>query len=152
MQLTWSTNTVSMKTKELSKEVKHKMAEKHNSGEAYKKISKTPIIPLSMVKSLRSGRHITYPDSTHIRLPIQTQHPGKQETGSGCDCPTMTLKELQGSMSEMVVSVHQSTISCSLSNACSYGQVARKRPSLKKTHLKSHMGFTKMYINDTAGM
>ena len=52
VQLTWSTNMVNMKTKELSKEVRHKVVEKHHSGEGYKKISASLIIPLSMVKSI----------------------------------------------------------------------------------------------------
>ena len=47
MQLTWSTK----KTKELYKEVRHKVVEKHRSGEGYKKISKSLIIPLSTAKS-----------------------------------------------------------------------------------------------------
>ena len=33
VQLTWSTNKVNMKIKELSKEVRHKVMEKHHSGE-----------------------------------------------------------------------------------------------------------------------
>ena len=52
MQLTWSTNKANMKTKELSKEVRHKVVEKHCSGEGYKKISKSRVIPLSTVKSI----------------------------------------------------------------------------------------------------
>ena len=66
--------------------------------------------------------------------------------------PSVTLKDLQVSMSEMGVSVHQSTISCSLHKTDLYGQVARKKPLLKKTHLKARMEFTKKHLNDTAGM
>ena len=51
VQLTWSTNSANMKTKELFKEVRHKVVEKHHSGEDYK-ISKSLIIPLSMMKSI----------------------------------------------------------------------------------------------------
>ena len=50
VKLTWSTNKVNMKIEELSKEVRHKVAEKHRSGEGYKKISKSLIIPLSTVE------------------------------------------------------------------------------------------------------
>ena len=39
------------------------------------------------------------------------------------------------------VSGHQSTISRSLHKAGFYGQVARKKPLLKKTHLKARMEF-----------
>ena len=55
--------------------------------------------------------------------------------------PTMTWKDLQDSMSEMGVSVYQSTISFSLHKAGIHGQVARKKQFLKKTHLKAHMEF-----------
>ena len=64
----------------------------------------------------------------------------------------MTLKDLQGSMSEMGVSVHGSTISRSLHKAGLYEQGARKKPLLKKTYLKAHMEFVKNHLNDTAGM
>ena len=40
VQLTWSTNEANMKTKDLFKEVRHKVVEKHRSGEGYKNISK----------------------------------------------------------------------------------------------------------------
>ena len=64
----------------------------------------------------------------------------------------MTLKDLQGSLSEMGVSVHQSTISQSLHKAGLSGQEARKKLLLKKTYLKARMEFVKKYLNDTAGM
>ena len=50
-----------MKTKELSKEVRHEVVEKHHSGEDYKKISKSFIIPLSMVISIiKPKSHLLY--------------------------------------------------------------------------------------------
>ena len=64
----------------------------------------------------------------------------------------MTLEDLQDSMSEMGVSVHQSTISCSLHKAGIYGQVARKKSLLKMTHLKARMEFAKTHLDNTAGM
>ena len=67
--------------------------------------------------------------------------------------PTMTLKDLQGSVfMVMGVSVYQETISCSLHKAGLHEQVARKKPLLKKTHLKAHMEFVKKHLYDTAGM
>ena len=54
-------------------------------------------------------------------------------------------------MSEMGVRVHQSTIFRSLHKAGLYGQVARRKPLLKKTHLKARMEFAKNHRNDTAG-
>ena len=62
MQLTWSTNKANMKTKELSKEVSHKVVEKHHSGEGYKKISVTHY-PFEYGENplLRSERRIILP-------------------------------------------------------------------------------------------
>ena len=65
--------------------------------------------------------------------------------------PAMILKDLQGSMSEMGVSVHQSIISRSLHKAGLSDQVARKKPLLKMTHLKAQMEFAKEHLNGTAG-
>ena len=64
----------------------------------------------------------------------------------------MTLKDLQSSMSEMGVSVHQSTISHSIHKAGLSGQVGRKKPLLKKMNLKVRMEFVKKHLNDTADM
>ena len=88
VQLTWSSNKANLKTNELSKEVRHKVVEKHHSGEGYKNISKSLIIPLISVKSIHEEvEDVSYhTDSTQIRSPIQTQQTGKQETGSGCHC------------------------------------------------------------------
>ena len=55
-------------------------------------------------------------------------------------------------MSEMGVSVHQSTISHSFHKAGLYGQVARMKPLLKKKHRKDHMAFVEKHLNDAAGM
>uniref|UniRef100_A0A8C4N701 Transposase n=1 Tax=Eptatretus burgeri TaxID=7764 RepID=A0A8C4N701_EPTBU len=151
MQLTWSTNKAKMKTKELSKEVRHKVMEKHRSGEVYKKISKSLIIPLSMVKSFIKRWKMYHTSQT--RSPIQTQQPGKQETGLGCHCKSNNDYERSTRLFiRDGVSVHQSTISQSLHKADLYGQVARKKPLLKNAHLKAHMEFVKKYLQDTAGM
>ena len=93
-------------------------------------------------------------DLTQIRSAIQTQQPGKQETGSRDVTvnPKMTQKDLQGSLSETGVSVLQSTISCSLHKAGLYRQLARKKPLLKMANPKARMEFDKKHLDDTAGM
>ena len=63
----------------------------------------------------------------------------------------MTLNDQQGSMSEMEVSVHQSTKHYFHKSGL-YGQVARKKPLLKMTHLKACMKFVKKHLDDTADM
>ena len=66
--------------------------------------------------------------------------------------PAMTLIDLQGSLCEIGVSVHQSTISRSLHKDVIDGQVARKKQSLKKTHRKDRLEFAKNHLRDTARM
>ena len=109
MQLTWSTNKANMKTKKLSKEVRHKV-KKHRSGEDCNKISKSLIIPLSMVKSIIKKWKTYHATKT---LP-RSGHPSKLSSRVSKKLvwgvivnPTMTLKDLKGSMSEMGFSVHQ---------------------------------------------
>ena len=101
MQLTCSTNKANMKTKELSKEVRHKGVEKHRSGEGYKKISKSLIIPLNTVKSIIK-KWKTY--HTNKTLP-KSDRPSKLSSRASRKLvqdvtvnPTMTLKDLQGSV------------------------------------------------------
>ena len=109
-----NTNKANLKTKELSKEVRHKMVEKHRSGEGYKKISKLLIIPLSTVKSIIKKWKMyhttqTLPRSSRTsKLSSQASRKLVQDVTVN---PKMTLKDLQGSTSEMRVSVHQSTTS-----------------------------------------
>jgi len=56
--------------------------------------------------------------------------------------PKTTLKDLQGSMAEMGVSL-QSTISRTLHKAALDAEVPRKKPFLKKIHLKACMELVK---------
>jgi hypothetical protein len=46
--------------------------------------------------------------------------------------PEIILEDLQSSTSEIVVSVHGTTLSCTLHKAGLYGRVARKKPLLKE--------------------
>jgi len=64
----------------------------------------------------------------------------------------MTLQDLQGSMFEMGVNVHQLTTCHSLYKVSLDGQVTRKKALLKKTHLKARMEFVKKHLKNTAGM
>ena len=129
-----------MKTKELSKKVRHKVVEKHRSGEGYKKISKSFIISLSMVKSINRKWKMYHTTQTRPRSGRPSKLSSQTSRKLVLDVtvnPTMTKKDEQGSMSEMGVNVHESTISRSLHKAGFYGQVARKKPLLKKTSQSS---------------
>ena len=132
-----------MKTKELSKQLRNKVVERHRSGEGYKKISKALNIPWSTVKSiikkwkvygttqnlLRAGR----PPKLNSRVRMALVREASKR-------PMTTLKDLQRSMAEMEETVHVSTIAQVLHKSGLYGRVARRKPFLKKAHVKSHLG------------
>ena len=120
--------------------VRHEVVKKHHSGEGYKKISKSLIIPLSTMKSIINKWKMYHTSQTLPRSgpPFKLSNWATRKLVWDVTVnPTMTLKDMQGSMSEMGVSVHQSTISRSLHKAGLYGQVARKKPLLKKTSQSS---------------
>ena len=125
VQLTWSTNKANMKTKEFSKEVRHKVGEKHHSGEGHKKISKPLIITLSTMTSIIKKGKTCHTTQT---LP-RSGHPSKLSSRASRKLvrdvtvnPTMTFKDQQGSMYEIGVSAYQSTISRSIHKAGLHGQ------------------------------
>ena len=126
MQLTWSTNKVNMKNKNLSNEVRHQVVEKNRSGEGYKKISKSLIIPLSTVKSIIKRWKIYHTTQTLPRSgrPYKLiSRASRKLVRDVTVIPTMTWKDLQVSMFKMGVSVHQSTISCSFHKLASIGWI-----------------------------
>ncbi|XP_076315043.1 uncharacterized protein LOC143227486 [Tachypleus tridentatus] len=138
-----------MKAKELSKQVRDKVIEKHRSGQCYNKISKSLIIPLSAVKSVIRMCNVFR--NTQVREPFQTKQGASRKLVSDATVkPTMILKYFQSS--EMGVIVNTSTIPQSLYEAGLYGRVAGKKPLLEKNHLKSHMEFETKRVNDTASM
>ena len=144
-----------MKTKEHSTEVRDKVIQMHRLGKGYKIISKCLDIPVSTVGSIirkwklhhttqalpRKGRPSKLSAQTRRRL-----------VREATERPTITLKELQSSVAGSGVMVHQSTISRALHNTGLYGRVARKKPLLKKYHLKARLEFARKHESDPAAM
>ena len=129
-----------MKTKEFSKEVRHKVVEKHRSGEGDKKISKSLIIPLSTVKSIIKKWKTYHTTQTLPRseCPFKLSSRASRKLVQDVTAtPTMTLKDLQGFMSKMGVNVHQSTISRFLQKSGLHGQAPEKKPLLKDSSKSS---------------
>ena len=124
-----------MKTKELSKQVRDKVLEKHQSGMGYKKISQTLNIPRSTVKSIIKKRK-EY--GTTATLPREGRPPKLSDqvrralVREATKRPMVTLKELERSTAEMGETVHGTTITRTLHKAGLYGRVARRKPLLKK--------------------
>ena len=130
MKLNWSTNKENIKTKELSKKVRHKVVEKQRSGEGCKDISKSFMIPSSTVKSIMKKWNTYRTTQTLPRLGRPSKLSSRASRKLVWDVtvnPTMTLKDLQGSISEMGVSFHKSTISHSLHKVGLSGAVTRKK-------------------------
>ena len=104
-----------MRTKELSKDLRDKVVERHRSGEGYKNISKALNIPQSTVKTIikkwngttktlpRSGRPSKLGDQARRRL-----------IREATKRPMATLKELQALMVKTSHCVHVTTISQAL--------------------------------------
>ncbi|MGH0186727.1 UNVERIFIED_CONTAM: hypothetical protein FKN15_022402 [Acipenser sinensis] len=144
-----------MKSQELSEQFRDKVVERHGAGEGYKKISKTLMIPLSTVKAIIKKWKIYHTTQTLPRSgrpPKLNRRASRKLVRDATLKPTMTLGDLQSSVSEMGVSVHTSTISRSLHKAGLCRRVARKKPLVKKPRLKARVDFAKKHVDDTADM
>ena len=102
-----------MKTKELSKQVRDKVLEKHQSGLGYKKISQTLNIPRSTVKSIikkwkEYGTTATLPREG--RPPKLSDQVRRALVREATKRPMVTLKELERSTAEMGETIHGKTI------------------------------------------
>jgi transposase len=125
-----------MKTKKLSKQVRGKVVERYKSGLGYKKILETLNIPQSTIKSIikkwkECGTTTNLPREG--RPPKLTDQARRTIIREATKRPKITLKELQSSTVEIVVSVHGTILSCTLYRAGLYGRVFRKKPLLNKS-------------------
>ena len=119
-----------MKTKELSKQVRGTIVEKYRSGLGYEKISETLNILQSTIKSIIKKLKV-YGTITNLpregRPPKLTDQARRALIREAAKRPKITLKELQSSTAEIGVSVHRTTLSCTLHRAGLYGRVARQK-------------------------
>ena len=63
--------------------------------------------------------------------------------------PMATLKELQCSTAELGDTVHTATIARVLHKTGLYGRVAKRKPLLKKTRIKSRLEFPRRHVGDS---
>jgi transposase len=119
-----------MKTKELSKQVRDKVVEMYRSGLDYKKISETLNIPRNTIKSIIK-KWKEYGTTTNLPRegcpPKLTDQARRALIREATKRPKITLKELLYSTAKIGVSVHRTTLSCTLHKARLYGRVARKK-------------------------
>ena len=115
---------------DLSKQLRDKVVDKNRSGLGYKKINETLKTPWSTIKSIIK-KCKNYGTTTNLprqgRPPKLTDQARRALIRDTTKRLTITLKELQSSTSEIGVSVHRSTLSCTLLRAGLYGRVARKK-------------------------
>ena len=118
-----------MKTKELSKQVRDKVVEKYRSGLGYKKRFETLNIPRSAIKTIIKKLK-EYGTTTNLpreeRPPKLTDQARRAIIREATKRLKITLKELQSFTAEIGVSVHRTTLSCTLHRA-GLGIVARKK-------------------------
>ncbi|MGH0117532.1 UNVERIFIED_CONTAM: hypothetical protein FKN15_038052 [Acipenser sinensis] len=141
-----------MKTKEHSKQIRNKVFQKHQSGVGYKNISKALNIPQSTVKSIiKKWRE--YGTTVNLsrtgrpqKLSIRARRALVREATKR---PRATLKELQSSTAELGDTVHAATIARVLHQTGLYGRVAKRKPLLKKTHIKSRLEFARRHVGDS---
>ena len=122
-----------MRSKEISKDLRDKVVERHRSGDGYKNILKALNILFGTVKTIikkwkaygttkalpRSGRPSKMDDQAR-RRPIR----------EATKRPKATLKELHSFMVKTGHCVHVTTLSQSLHKSSLYGRVARRKPLL----------------------
>ena len=136
-----------MTTKELSKDLRDKVVERHRSGDGENNILKALNISWSTVKTIikkwkaygtiktlpRSGRPSKLDDQARRKL-----------IREATKRPMATLKELQPFMEKTGHFVHV-TISQALHKSDLHGRVARKKPLLKKAYLESRLRCAKKH-------
>ncbi|MBN3272993.1 TCB1 transposase, partial [Polyodon spathula] len=138
-----------MKTKELSKQLQNKVVERHRSGEGYKKTSNALNISWSTVKSIIKKWKVygTTPNMLKAGCPLKLSSCVRRALiREATKRPMTILKDLQRSMAEMGETVHVSIIAEVLHKSGLYGQVARRKPFLKKAHVKFRLEFAKRHV------
>ena len=144
-----------MSTKELSKDLRDKVVERHRSGDGYKHISKALNIPWSTVKTIikkwktygitntlpRSGCSSKLDDQARRRL-----------IRKATKRPMALLKELHAFMAKNGHCVHVTAIYQALHKSGLYGNGARRKPLLKKAYLESHLREAKNYYGESEAM
>uniref|UniRef100_A0A8C4T8V8 Transposase n=1 Tax=Erpetoichthys calabaricus TaxID=27687 RepID=A0A8C4T8V8_ERPCA len=145
----------SMKSKELSVDLRDRIVSRHKSGEGYRKICAALKVPMSTVASIihkwkefettralpRAGRPSKLSDSGRRALV-------REVTKN----PMVTLSELQRSSVERGELSRRTTISAAIHQSGLYGRVARRKPLLSKRHMAAFLEFAKRHLKDSQTM
>lgn len=144
-----------MKSKELSEDLRKKVIEKHRDGQSYAAIASSLNVPKSTVASLvqKWKRHGTTVNLRRTGRPSKMTTKGKMKLLREARAnPFVTLEDLKKSVQDAGTNVHKSTISRTLHKNGLYGRVAKKKPYLKKQHLKARLQYATAHLKDTPVM
>ena len=144
----------SMKSKELSVDLRDRIVLRNKAGEGYRKMSAALKVPMSTLASIirkwkkfrttrtlpRAGRPSKLSDRRRRALV-------REVTNN----PMVTLSELQRSSVEREPS-RRTTISAAIHQSGLYGRVARRKPLLSKRHMAARLEFAKMHLKDSQTM
>ncbi len=132
-----------MKSKELSLDLRDRIASRHRSGEGYRKTSRALKVRMSTVASIickwkkfgtsRTLHRAGYP----AKLSVWGRGVLVREVTKN---PMVTLTELQRFSVERGEPSRRTTISAALQQSGLYGRVAREKPLLSKRHHDSPPG------------
>uniref|UniRef100_A0A9J8BDU2 Transposase Tc1-like domain-containing protein n=1 Tax=Cyprinus carpio carpio TaxID=630221 RepID=A0A9J8BDU2_CYPCA len=141
-----------MSVKALSKDLRDTVVDRHKARKWIQKNSKALSMPRSTVKNVIKkwkvfGTTQTLPESgCHSKLDERAR---RKLVRDATKRPTATLKQLQEFMTKSGHCVHLTTASQILHKCGLYGRVARKKPLLKKCHVKSQLNFAKTLFEDS---
>lgn len=145
----------SMKTKELSVDLRDRIVWRHKAGEGYRNISAALKVPMSTVASIirkwkKFGTTRTLPRAGR---PSKLSDRGRRAlVREVTNNPMVTLSELQRSSVERGEPSRRTTISAAIHQSGLYGRVARRKPLLSKRHMAAHLEFAKRHLKDSQTM
>ncbi|KAG2458162.1 TC1A transposase, partial [Polypterus senegalus] len=145
----------SMKSKELSVDLRDRIVSRHKSGEGYRKISTALKVPMSTVASItrkwkKSEITRTFPRAGRpSKLSDRVRRALVREVTKN---PVVILSELQRSSVERGEPSRRTTVSAAVHQSGLYSRVARRKPLLSKRHVAARLEFAKRHLKDSQTM
>ncbi|KAG2460800.1 TCB1 transposase, partial [Polypterus senegalus] len=149
-----SEHKLSMKSKELSVDLRDRIVSRHKSGEGYRKISAALKFPMSTVASIicKWKKFETTRTLPRAGRPSKLSDWGRRALVREVTKNQMvTLSELQRSSVERGEPL-RTTISAAIHQSGLYGRVARQKPLLSKRHMAACLEFAKRHLKDSQTM
>uniref|UniRef100_A0A8C4RNL8 Transposase n=1 Tax=Erpetoichthys calabaricus TaxID=27687 RepID=A0A8C4RNL8_ERPCA len=144
----------SMKSKELSVDLRDRIVSRHISGEGYRKMSAALKVPMSTVASIirKWKKFETTRTLPRTGRPSKLSHRGRRAlVRDVTKNPMVSLSELQRSSVEREPS-RRTTIFSAIHQSGLYGRVARRKPLLSKRHMAARLEFAKRHLKDSQSM